>query len=211
MTLWAYFDESGLHDATDGSLAKLTVGGCVATSEAWEALSPSWSNAIANMGLSEFHMKDFEHRKGAYSKWSEPERKERLNILLDIIGAAKPNCIGFTNWVRPGEGTAAIYKRCAHDVLLELGLYEDEFAIVFAQHPEYGDYSRLHQTLVKHGYGKSIKSVTTARPREICPLQVADIVAYEIRAQERDDGHHRYPLRRLQELGCTFKLVSGVD
>jgi hypothetical protein len=58
MTLWAYFDESGLH-ASDGSLVKLTVGGCIATAETWEALSLAWSNAIAKMGLSEFHMTDF--------------------------------------------------------------------------------------------------------------------------------------------------------
>jgi hypothetical protein len=164
------------------------------------------------MGLSEFHMKDFESRKGPYNNWSNPERKDRLNILLDIIGAAKPHCIGFTNYVRPGEDTAAIYKRCAHDVLLELGLYEDEFATVFAHHPEFGGYSPLHQMLIKHGYGESIKSVTVGYPRDMCPLQVADIIAFEIRGQERDDGRpQRYPLRRLHELGCTFRLSSAVD
>jgi hypothetical protein len=211
VTLWAYFDESGLH-SDGGKLSKLTIGGCIASFEAWEGLSASWASAIAGIGIPEFHMTDFEARVPPYKDWTNDVRQARLNVLLDIIGAAKPNCVGFTNWVRPGEDTAAIYKRCAQDVLLELGLYDDDFAIVFAHHPEFAGYDPLLQTLMKHDYGKSIRSVMIGKPIDMCPLQAADLVAFEIRCQERDDGRpQRYPLKRLSELGCTFRLSSAVD
>jgi hypothetical protein len=180
--LWAYFDESGWHP-NGGALAKLTVGGCIASFETWEALSLNWASAIENMGIPYFHMTDFEARQRPYE-----------------------------NWTREGEETVDVYKRCAHDVLLELGLYEDEFAIVFAHHPEFAAYSPLHQMLMQWGAGKQIKNVTIGQPLDLCPLQAADIVAYEIRCQEREELRPmRYPMKRLHELGCTFRLASAVE
>lgn len=211
VTLWAYFDESGWHPG-GGKLAKLTVGGCIANFETWEGLSICRASAIEKMGIPYFHMTDFEARRNLYENWTNEERKNRLNILLDIIGAANPICCGFTNVARKGDTTETIYKRCAHDVLLELGLYEDEVVIVFAHHPEFAAYSPLHHMLMQWGYGKGIKSVTIGYPQEICPLQAADIVAYELRCHERDEMRpERYPLTRLHDLGCVFRSSSSVD
>ncbi len=212
MTLWAYFDESGIH-RSDGKLAKLTVGGCIASFEAREGLSMYWADAIAKMGIEYFHMSDFEARKGRpYDTWANHQREERLNILLNIIGTAKPACCGFTNLARPEDTTESIYDRCAHDVLLQLGLYEDEYAIVFAHHPEFAAYSPLHQMLMRYGYGKMIKSVTIGYPIDMCPLQAADIVAYEIRCEERQEMRPtRYPMNRLRQLGCTFRISGAVE
>src|ERR1700676_2739289 len=47
---------------------------------------------------------------------------------------------------------------------------------------------------------------TIARPTDVCALQVADIVAYEICREEREIGIMRYPLQRLSALGCTFRI-----
>lgn len=209
--LWAFFDESGWHP-TGGPLAKLTVGGCIAEFGAWEALSMNWADAITKMGIDCFHMTDFEAGEKPYKDWTKTEKQTRLNVLLNIIGEIKPTCCSFTNLARPNDTTESIYKRCAHDVLLELGLYEDEFAVVFAHHPEFGAYSPLHQMLMQWGYGRSIKNVTIGYPKDLCPLQAADLVAFELRCQERDEVRPmRYPLRRLHELGCTFRLASAVE
>ena len=211
MTLWAYFDESGWHP-NGGKLAKLTVGGCIASFEDWETLSAYWADAIAEMGIDCFHMTDFEARRPPYNKWTEAERKSRLNSLLNIIGQIKPTCWGFTNLARRGDTTESIYKRCAHDVLLELGLYEDEFSIVFAHHPEFAAYSPLHQMLMQYGYGKAIKNVTVGYPKDLCPLQAADLVAYELRSLERDELRPmRYPLKRLHEFGCAIRAASAAE
>jgi hypothetical protein len=214
MTLWAFFDESGWHP-TGGKLAKLTVGGCIASCEAWESLTMDWSAALAEMGIDMFHMTDFEKRnppQPPFENWTDQQRKDRLNRLLEIIGMVKPVCCGFTNLARPGDDTESIYKRCAHDVLLKLGQYEDEFAIVFAHHPEFADYSSLHKMLMQYGHSKRIKSCTIGYPIDMCPLQAADIVAYEIRCEEREEvRQQRYPLRRLAELGCTFMVSASLD
>ena len=211
MTLWAYFDESGWHPG-GGALAKLTVGGCIAGFEDWERLSGYWAHEIAEMGIDCFHMTDFEARVPPYDKWTETERKKRLNTLLNIIGQIKPACWGFTNYSRLGESTRSIYERCAHDVLLELGLYDEQFAIVFAHHPEYGEHNELLGLLQKHGMGKAIKSLAIAKPIDACPLQAADIIAYEFRCLERQELRPmRYPLKRLHELGCPFRSSSEAD
>jgi Protein of unknown function (DUF3800) len=213
LMLWtAYFDESGVH-ASDGSLIKFTIGGCLASSESWDRLTPRWTSALAAMGLSCFHMAHFEARRPPYSSWTENERRNRLNTLLEIIGEPGRHCYGFTNNARPGDTTQSLYQRCAHDLLLELGtMYEDQFAVVFAHHPEFARYEHLLDQMLRHDMGKKIRSCTVARPINNCPLQVADIIAYEIAREERGTPKpQRYPLSRIQELGVTLRLVSAAD
>jgi hypothetical protein len=113
---------------------------------------------------------------------------------------------------RQGDDTASIYKRCVCDVLLKLGEYDDEIAIVFAHHPEFAAYSPLHQMLMQYGHSTRIKSCTIGYPVDMCQLQAADIVAYEMRCEEREEvRRQRYPLKRLEELGCHFMISASVD
>jgi len=212
--LWAFVDESGWHP-TGGGLAKLTVGGCITDFEAWECLSTDWAAAIQTWGLEQFHMADFQRKDpphADYATWTDVQRRDRLNMLLNIIGASHAHCWGFTNLHREGDTTETMYERCAHDMLLELGLVNDELGIVFASHPEYGRHNELLSKLVKHGMAKNIHSCTVANPQFVCPLQAADIVVYEIRCIERGISlPDRYPLKRLLELGCKFRLVSSAN
>ena len=215
MTLWAYFDESGWHAPRDegGRLRKLTVGGCISTFESWECFSLEWADAIAKMDLPYFHMADFEARKRPpYNTWTDDQRKNRLNALLNILGSKERHCYGFTNLARPNDTTSSIYERCAHDLLIELSMYDEQFAVIFAHHPEYGRHTQLLDLLIKYGMGKTIRSCTIMLPADTCPLQAADIVAYEISREERELLiPTRYPLKRLQELGCTFRLSAAVE
>jgi hypothetical protein len=213
LMLWvAYFDESGL-PGPDGSLTKLTIGGAIASLESWERLSLRWFRALAAMNLPCFHMSHFQARKPPYSSWTEAERRDRLNTLLEIIGEPGRHCYGFTNIARPDETTQSLYERCARDLLLEFGnKYEDEFAVVFAHHPEFARHVGLLNQMIEHGMGGKIRSCTIAKPIDTLPLQAADIIAYEIAREEREvKPPERYPLRRIRELGATFKLVSAAD
>ena len=212
--LWAYFDESGWHASRDagGRLKKLTVGGCIASSESWERLSLHWSSAIAAMKLPYFHMADFEAKQSPYGHWTEEDRKNRLNTLLDIIGGPDRHCYSFTNIARPDDTTSSIYERCAHDVLFELSMFGEEFSVVFAHHPEFGRHTELLDRLLKYGIGGTIRSCAVALPIDTCPLQAADLVAYEMSRAERETLiRTRYPLRRLQQLGSTFRFCGAVD
>ena len=55
--LWAYFDESGEHDAS-GALRALTIGGLVAPFEAWQQFEKEWRGALRSEGLSTFHRRE---------------------------------------------------------------------------------------------------------------------------------------------------------
>jgi hypothetical protein len=214
MTLWAFFDESGWHAPRDegGRLRKLTVGGCLASFESWEAFSLEWSSALAAMGLSHFHMADFEARQPPYDTWAGDQRKYRLNVLLGILGGKDRYAYSYTNYMRTTDNTSSIYERCAHDLLVDLSMYDEEFAIVFAHHPEFGRHTQLLDFLLNQGLGKTIKSLSIALPADTCPLQAADIVAYESSREERDIViPRRYPLWRLHQLGMVFRFCSAVE
>jgi hypothetical protein len=59
---------------------------------------------------------------------------------------------------------------------------------------------------------KGTDSITIGYPIDMCPLQAADIVAYEIKCEERQEMRpSRYPMERLHQLGCTFRLSSAVE
>jgi hypothetical protein len=218
LMLWGFFDESGVHasPANGGALEKLTIGGCVAPFENWEGMAMEWADAIAKMDIPMFHMADFCRVPPVppFESWTETQRKDRLNVLLNIIGRSKPHCYGFTNTMRPGDNTSLIYEQCARDVLVNLGDGE-EIAIVFAYHSEYSRYAEFVNSLLKHGMGKQIRSCTTAYPIDTCPLQMADIVAYEISREEREDEENflrrrRYPLKQLEKLGCPLTIRASV-
>jgi len=212
--LWAFFDESGWHAPRDagGHLRKLTVGGCVASFESWECLSLYWSSALTAMQLPSFHMAAFEARQTPYNDWTEDERKNRLDTLLTIIGGPERHCYSFTNIARRDDTTSSIYERCAHDVLFELSMFDEEFAVVFAHHPEFGRHTKLLDLMLKYGIGGKIRSCSVALPIDTCPLQAADLVAYEMNKEERDTlVSRRYPLLRLRQLGSTFRFGSAAN
>jgi hypothetical protein len=95
------------------------------------------------------------------------------------------------------------------DVLVGLSKYDEEFEVVFSEHPEFGHHTKLANSLREYGVGKQIRSCTTARPIDKCQLQAADIVSYEMSRMQRDCMMPiRYPLRRLKELGCLFRFES---
>ena len=118
-----------------------------------------WSSALTAMQLPSFHMAAFEARQTPYNDWTEDERKNRLDTLLTIIGGPERHCYSFTNIARRDDTTSSIYERCAHDVLLELSLFGEEFAVVFADHPEFGRHTKLLDQMLEYGIGEKYDPV----------------------------------------------------
>ena len=77
----AYLDESG----TGPRDPALVIAGHIAPPDAWARLSIAWQSLMEEWGLRYFHMVDFERRKTPYADWPEPVRRDRLNLLLDLI------------------------------------------------------------------------------------------------------------------------------
>jgi hypothetical protein len=210
----AYFDESGFHAprSQGNGLIKLTVGGCIASAANWQQFSSDWATTIDSWGIPMFHMAKFEARVSPFDKWTEHERKTRLNTLLEILGSTKAHCYAFTNIFRAGDDTGTIYERCIHDTLLELSMNEEKFTVCFAAHPQYKRQGQLLDKMTNHGMRVQICSCSVGDPTDLLPLQAADIVAYEACREVREDGRPtRYPLKRLFGIGCTFRLSAAAE
>lgn len=80
MNIYGYFDESGTHKGA----AALSVAGFLGKADEWGAFTFEWEQALADFGLTFFHMASFESRIGEYD-WPEDVRRERITRLLAII------------------------------------------------------------------------------------------------------------------------------
>jgi hypothetical protein len=87
--LTAYFDESG--HSKDPNLRFCGMGGLIADSSAWDALSNIWRAALTDAGISSpFHMRHFAHRRGEFKGWTEEQRQALFGKLVDAIVTIDP-------------------------------------------------------------------------------------------------------------------------
>jgi hypothetical protein len=59
LVVWGYYDESGEYDGR-GNLLNVTIGGCFASLDRWLKFDSEWQRALADHGLTYFHMTDLE-------------------------------------------------------------------------------------------------------------------------------------------------------
>lgn len=167
--LWAYFDESGEHDAS-GALRALTIGGLVASFEAWRQFEKDWRAALRSEGLSAFHRREL-----------GPGRDERF---LQIIASHVPHAFGFTV---AASQTETAYEIGFVDCLLELAnisAREDRVSLVFAKHPKFATHKAERYFRLFEWRDIRLSSITVQDPRDIAPLQAADLVAHMLRTDE---------------------------
>jgi hypothetical protein len=172
--LWAYFDESGEHGPS-GELRTLTIGGLVAPFEAWQQFEKDWRAALRSEGLSAFHRREL-----------GPGRDERF---LQIITSHVPHALGFTVAASQIETAASetAYEIGFVDCLLELAnisAREDRVSLVFAKHPEFATYKAERYFRLFEWQDIRLSSITFQDPRDIAPLQAADLVAHMLRTDE---------------------------
>jgi hypothetical protein len=206
--LWGFFDESGEHDRQTGELVRLTLGGCWASFEQWEDFVLKWAATLEAAGIHVFHMTDFEADRGEFKGWQErpDDRRRLLNNLLDTIIEFVPEFVGFSELVAGGSGGfKGAYERNLVSMLANAS-FLDRPAIVLARHDNYGPAQIAEMVeAAERAFaftGFKVRTWTVGSPAEFCPLQAADLVAYEIAryGREKELGRPiRYPLRRLRE------------
>jgi hypothetical protein len=212
--LWGYFDESGEHEAASGRLARLTFGGGIAPFEAWEMLSMEWAAMLEEVRVPMFHMADFEARQPPFREWPEGKRRRVLNALLDIAITYVPTFLGYT--ATPGCGKPALQDayesnvaKLIKDAAIETFHSQEPMTLVFAKHKQFSatKISRYFD-LWNDGDGR-LTFGGVADPLVVCPLQVSDIVAYELSREIRQvrPEQMRYPLRRLAKEARSCKLT----
>jgi hypothetical protein len=80
--LHAYLDESGTHYSSDA----VAVVAVVATPEAWETFTVTWTEFLAELGLQSWHHRDFDKRRNQYRVLTPKELDWARQRLCEIIG-----------------------------------------------------------------------------------------------------------------------------
>ena len=197
-----YFDESGL----DQRSRTVCIGGYVADSCDWFELGRAWCEVLADSRIDCFHMVDFENRQGEFKNWSNEKRfsfiKEVVSLInsLDVwgIGAGvvkvdyelvstelavrKPDRPLW--WQDP-------YLFAFYDVIVETCIRaenlapSEKIAFIFDQQFTYeGRAQKIYRDLQGDGpWPRSFRlgSLEFCSKREVIGLQVADLLAYELR------------------------------
>jgi hypothetical protein len=98
--MWGYYDESGEYDGR-GNLLNMTIGGCFASLDRWLKSDSEWQRALADHGLTYFHMTEFEAWKPPFDFMldgggrDQAKHRRLLNALLDIMLAHVDGFYGF--------------------------------------------------------------------------------------------------------------------
>jgi hypothetical protein len=182
--LRAYFDESGEHDKGTGREIQTSLGGCLGSEESWEKFSEEWAAALPS-GMDMFHMADFENLQDVCKDWDERRRNKLLDNLLDIMGRHVIQFFGFTNkFLQSGNHRKVGYREGVLEAIFNVigcasALEEPKIKLVFAKEPQFGT-DKIERALKKIDHiDTRLCWVTIADPRNVEPLQAADIVAYE--------------------------------
>ncbi len=77
----AHLDEAGV----DGKSPFAILGGAVATTQQWNGLSESWNRVLQSRGITAFHNRDVEARRGEFSSWGPLKRKNFVRSLDKTI------------------------------------------------------------------------------------------------------------------------------
>jgi hypothetical protein len=197
--LWAYVDETGLNP----SAKRLTVAGLVARALDWKKIEPAWRRALPR-GIAVFHARDCARGFNEFSSLPEKERA-RLYDKLSSIAANRPIKIvsasvdadAWRNRLRDPrfeERFPTAYSFCFELCLRNINAYGEEkkqdisfrFAIIeaFTGRAEY--IANVYRA--SEHYAERIVDCAPSRPQVLIPLQVADMVCYEIYTQNQSQN-----------------------
>src|SRR6266446_791739 len=80
----AYYDDSG----TAGDTLAVVVAGFVATDKQWTEFDRNWNDSLKQFGISHFHMREFAHSVGEFSKFRQ-NKEEREFFLRQLLSHIK--------------------------------------------------------------------------------------------------------------------------
>jgi hypothetical protein len=223
----SYCDESG--HSEDPTLLYAGMAGFVAPAGAWEVFEGEWKELLRNAGFSQLHMKDFAHSEGEFARWKgkehEAERQAFLGRALEIIRNTNATPVGAVVSLRDfaslteGQKKSFLnpyyvaFQTCTRGSAIH-ALFEtpeEKVAMVYSYNEEYGanEGGRAHQ--LWEAMKKSIDwryrmgSYASNTPVELCPLQAADFLAYELCHEfenqiKRPKNGMRFPLTQMLQM-----------
>jgi hypothetical protein len=229
----AFFDDTG--NANDESSQVFGVVGLVAPSSAWHILQAQWEDVLECHKIESFHAVKFAHFREQFDGWTEYQRKELLSDLVRVVQArideiaVVVSVVVMEDYKRLTETqkkrARSPYFVCANWCIIEaLHHSEDRWkgkpvALVFDQGSKIvGELNdACSENRKYHPLGSLCESVTRGDHRQISPIQVADLLAYETNKyvtgklnglRPRDV---RWPVRQLRKLLYGAKGLFNLE
>ena len=212
--MWGYYDESGEYDA-NGTLTNMTIGGLFAPLDRWRAFDSAWQKALADEGLTYFHMTDFEAWKPPFDFKLIDGNRDRekhnrlLNALLDTVlnhvdGFYGFGAVSMFDPAKPPKTHKNLMEDCIGGAIKSAVLdvadfYQEPLCLVFGKQEHFPEF-QITKYVDFYDYGGAkgrIKCLSMADPKDVRPLQGADIFAYEMARAQRSGRPERYPFQRL--------------
>jgi hypothetical protein len=197
----SYMDETG--HADDPVCNYVGMAGFVAPAGIWEVFSERWQTTLNNACLKKpFHMKEFAHFQGEFEGWKESDRKLLLGELIKHIREINASPVAAIVSLRDyetltpsqqsyfGDPYYLAFQTATRGAALEASGYPSEetepIAMVYSYNEEYGTTNggcaeQMWHMVKKHWEkGNLMGSYASSTPQLLCPLQAADVFAYEL-------------------------------
>jgi len=202
LMLRAYFDESGDHDKDF-----ICMGGCIADLDAWDKFEKDWEEVLVAYGVRQLHTAQLMTYvpQEEYDGWSRKKCECFLADLLPIVLRTVKLYIGTPENVWEykvaSEPKDDPYFNCLSTCIDCAASYANSFGndekveTVFAEHPRHTSRARSLYPQIRDvgGMYSRLATDTYGSPKDILPLQAADMVAFLFRKEcERRKGGSQY-------------------
>jgi len=221
-------DESG-HSADSRIVA---MGGVMGSHVHMESLADSWRELKEHHKFNVFHMTELEGHSGEFTHWSKDQREA---LLADIFSAIKDL------WIIP-FGSAVIiegyrilpelnlafsdpwficFQLCVAEVAMsQMGHRDDptpkdKIAVFHDRQMEYQGraVSAFNYLKDSTSFGHRLGTITSGSMADVIQLQLADLIAFEIRKLIENAIYHpeiptRWPMKRFQEKPFMCNVVD---
>ena len=215
----AYFDESGTHEGSEA----VAVAGYLSTPDLWQKFEVEWRKTLAEFGIDFFHMTDFAARRQQFAGWPEEKRRACLSKLIDITNRHVIASVGTVipvrdyqaafskkadNFVGGPYGVAAM--ACFSEVAKTFNLIGVHGQVAYVFETGARGSGQVHKafTWLEQNPGSKAEmrllALSFQNKREYCPLQAADILAYELylyfpKSVKKSGRPVRYGVKALAE------------
>lgn len=199
LMLRSYMDEAGKYDDPKNSV--VSVCGVISSLDKWTEFEREWKAVLDEFGISSFHMKEFAQFKGEFKGWPEEKRQALLAKFIDVMDNRVMGCLAATmsvwdfNNLKPEEREAIggdPYYPCLMGCVIHSAQTvhnlapEETIEVIFADNPgfktkAYEFWTRIKSENVPWEIRDRLGPITLdAKPKDVLPLQAADLVVYEV-------------------------------
>lgn len=227
--LAAYLDESG-HSSDSRIVA---MGGIMSNHLHMETLADRWREMLHRHRVGVFHMSELESSLGEFKGWTKIQREA---LLADVFLCLKDL------WIMPFGAVVIVEQYRELPPIAQLAFIDpwficfqmcvreaasitiwhrddpspaDKLALFHDRQLEYQGraVSAFHFLKDSASYGHRLGSITSASTSDVIQLQIADLVAYEIRKLVENAIYHpeiptRWPMRKLQETPLILNYLD---